>query len=119
MVTEVAFFCYPVSSIPAARRFYEEVLGLRLAHNFADQWLEYDINGSTLAITTLDPGHTPGLKGGIIGLEVDDLDEFVEHLKRKQAGLVREPISTPVCRLAVVADPDGNEIIIHKRGASA
>ena len=117
MVTEVAFFCYPVSNIPAARGFYEEVLGLKLAHNFADQWLEYDINGSTLAIATMDQAHTPGAKGGVIALEVDDLDEFVAHLRRKQVTFVREPMSTPVCRMAVIADPDGNEIIIHKRNA--
>ena len=26
-----------------------------------------------------------------------------------------ETYKTPVCRFAVIADPDGNEIIIHKR----
>jgi predicted enzyme related to lactoylglutathione lyase len=26
-----------------------------------------------------------------------------------------EPIETPVCFMAVVADPDGNQILIHHR----
>jgi len=117
MITEVAFFCYPVSSIPAARRFYEEVLGLKLEHNFADQWLEYGISGTTLAITSMDQEHTPGVKGGVIAFEVDDLDAFVARLREKQVKVVHEPMTTPVCRLAVIADPDGNEIIIHKRNA--
>jgi predicted enzyme related to lactoylglutathione lyase len=117
MITDVAFFCYPVSSIPAARCFYEEVLGLKLEHNFGDQWLEYDIHGTTLAITTMDKEHTPGLKAGVLAFEVDDLDKFVAQLKEKQIRLLREPMSTPVCRLAVIADPDGNEIILHKRNA--
>jgi predicted enzyme related to lactoylglutathione lyase len=117
MITEVAFFCYPVSRIPAARRFYEEVLGLKLEHNFADQWLEYGIGGSTLAITSMDKEHASGMKGGIIAFEVDDLDAFVARLREKQVKFVREPMTTPVCRLAVIADPDGNEVIIHKHNA--
>jgi catechol 2,3-dioxygenase-like lactoylglutathione lyase family enzyme len=115
VITEIAFFCYPVSSIPAARRFYEEVLGLQLAHNFADEWLEYDLQGVTLAITTLDKEHAPGRSGGVIAFEVDDLDAFVAGLRSKQVKFKREPMSTPVCRAAVINDPDGNEIILHKR----
>jgi predicted enzyme related to lactoylglutathione lyase len=117
VIKGVAFFCYPVSNMPAARRFYEEILGLKLAHNFADQWLEYDINGVTLAITTMDKEHTPGLTGGVIAFEVNDLDACVASLCGKQARLKREPAATPVCRFAVVADPDGNEIILHQRKA--
>jgi catechol 2,3-dioxygenase-like lactoylglutathione lyase family enzyme len=87
VIKDVAFFCYPVASIPASRRFYEEVLGLKLEHNFQDQWLEYDINGSTLAITTKDNEHTPGLTGGIIAFEVDDLDASVARLREGHASL--------------------------------
>ena len=88
---------------------------MKLEHNFGDQWLEYDINGATLAITTMDKEHAPGLLGGVIAFEVDDLDAFVARLREKQAKFRREPMSTPVCRMAIITDPDGNEIIIHKR----
>jgi predicted enzyme related to lactoylglutathione lyase len=115
VIKEIAFFCYPVSTMPAARRFYEEVLALKVTHNFADQWLEYDVNGVTLAITTMDAEHTPGLAGGVIAFEVDDLDAFVTDLRARQVKFKREPMSTPVCRFAVIADPDGNQIILHKR----
>jgi predicted enzyme related to lactoylglutathione lyase len=27
-------------------------------------------------------------------------------------------METPVCRMAVIADPDGNHLIIHKRHAA-
>jgi len=117
MIKDVAFFCYPVASLPAARRFYEDVLGLKLEHNFQDQWLEYGINGVTLAITTKDNEHTPGLTGGIIAFEVDDLDAFAARLREKQVKFKGEATTTPVCRFAVITDPDGNEIIIHKRNA--
>ena len=117
MILDLAFFCYPVADVPRARRFYEEILGLKLEHNFGDQWLEYNISGTTFAITSMDTTHKPGLKGGLVAFEVDDLDAFVAQLKEKQVRFVRETITTPVCRLAVISDPDGNEIIIHKRNA--
>ena len=117
MIKEIAFFCYPVADIPAARRFYEGVLGLKLEQNFQDQWIEYGVNGATLAITTKDDEHTPGLTGGMVAFEVDDLDAFVTRLREKQVRFKHEPVSTPVCRFAVITDPDGNQIIIHKRNA--
>jgi predicted enzyme related to lactoylglutathione lyase len=115
MITEVAFFCYPVANIPAARQFYENVLGLKLEHSFQDQWLEYGINGTTLAITTMDEAHKPGLTGAVIAFEVDDLDAFISNLREQQVRFKGELTSTPVCRFAVITDPDGNEIILHKR----
>jgi catechol 2,3-dioxygenase-like lactoylglutathione lyase family enzyme len=117
MITDVAFFCYPVPDVPTARRFYEEVLGLKVEHNFQDQWIEYGVNGATLAITTKDNEHTPGLTGGVIAFEVDDLDAFIARLRQKDVRFKGEPTATPVCRFAVITDPDGNEIIIHKRNA--
>jgi catechol 2,3-dioxygenase-like lactoylglutathione lyase family enzyme len=117
MIREVAFFCYPVADVPQARRFYEDILGLKLAHNFRDEWLEYDISGTTLAITSPDATHKPGLTGGVMAFEVDDLDAFVARLKEKQVRFVRETMATPVCRVAAISDPDGNEIIIHKRNS--
>lgn len=117
MIKEIAFFCYPVADIPAARRFYEDVLGLKLEQNFQDQWIEYGVNGATLAITTKDDEHTPGLTGGMVAFEVDDLDAFVARLREHQVRFKHEPMSTPVCRFAVITDPDGNQIIIHKRNA--
>ena len=43
-----------------------------------------------------------------------DLDVFVAGLKAKGVKIVQDVFDTPVCRMAVVHDPDGNEFIIHK-----
>jgi hypothetical protein len=40
-----------------------------------------------------------------------DFDAAVSHLKQSGAPFRLEPIGTPVCRMAVVSDPDGNSII--------
>jgi predicted enzyme related to lactoylglutathione lyase len=115
MITEIAFFVYPVSRMARARKFYEDTLGLKLESNWQNKWVEYDIAGATFAITTMEKEHKAGLRGGIISFEVDDLDAEVERLRKRGVRFVREVGTTPVCRMAMIADPDGNEIIIHKR----
>jgi predicted enzyme related to lactoylglutathione lyase len=105
MITSMAFTVYPVSNMERARAFYEHVLGLHMSYNYRDIWVEYDVGDSTFAITTTDMGHTPGAKGAVVAFEVSDLDAFIHKM------------NTPVCRMAVIEDQDGNHITIHKRHA--
>ena len=119
-VTEIAFTGYPVTDLKRARQFYEVVLGLKPSHVFGDEkaaWVEYDIGPGTLAITNGAPDWKPSAGGGAVALEVDDFDAAVTHLKQNGASFRLEPIGTPVCRMAVIADPDGNSITIHRRKA--
>jgi len=115
MITSIAFTVYPVTDITRSRNFYEDVLGMTLSNNFRDEWLEYDLGDSSFAITNLDMGHTPGAKGAVVAFEATDLDSFVTTLKEKSVTFVAEIFPTPVCRMAVIQDPDGNHITIHKR----
>ena len=115
MITEIAFYVYPVSDMARARGFYEEVLDLKVESNFGDEWIEYGIGGGTFAITTTDLEHKHGLHGGVIAFEVLDLDMTLNRFKQLDLRFVREVFATPVCRMAIVADPDGNHIIVHKR----
>jgi predicted enzyme related to lactoylglutathione lyase len=117
MITSIAFTVYPVKDITVARRFYEDALGLKLDMNFQDAWIEYDVAGGTFAITTMDERHVPGAKGGVVAFEVADFDACVAALKAKGVPFVQEPAATPVCRLAVISDPDGNDVIVHRRNA--
>ena len=115
VIRSIAFFCYPVKDMTRARHFYETILGLKLDSDFGGEWLEYDLVGSTFAITTMNMAHQPGAKGGVVAFEVDDLDDFVRHLKAQQVRFVLEITETPVCRMAVASDPDGNDVVIHQR----
>jgi extradiol dioxygenase family protein len=63
MITSIAFTVYPVTDMAHTRRFYEDVLGLKIGRNFCDEWVEYDRGDSTFAITTMDMQRTPGAKG--------------------------------------------------------
>jgi predicted enzyme related to lactoylglutathione lyase len=115
MITEIAFYVYPVSDMARARRFYEDVLDLKVESNFDEEWIEYGIGNGTFAITTTDLDHKPGVHGGVIAFEMLDLDMTLNRFKELDVRFVREVFATPMCRMAIVADPDGNHIIIHKR----
>lgn len=117
MITSIAFTTYPVSDMARSRGFYEGILGLSLGYNFQDVWVEYNLGDSTFAITTTEMGHTPGAKGAVVAFEVSDLDSFVNTMKEKSVTFVVDIFPTPVCRMAVIEDPDGNHIVIHKSHA--
>lgn len=117
MITSIAFTVYPVSEMARARAFYEHVLGLHPSSHYRDVWVEYDLGDSTFAITTTDMGHTPGATGAVVAFEVSDLDGFIHKMKERAVSFVTEVFDTPVCRMAVIEDPDGNHITIHKRNA--
>lgn len=117
MITSIAFTVYPVSNMERARAFYEHVLGLHMSDNYRDIWVEYEIAGATVAITTTEMGHTPGAKGAVVAFEVSDFETFLHKMKERAVSFVTEAFDTPVCRMAVIEDPDGNHITIHKRHA--
>lgn len=118
MIREIAFCFYPVTDMARARAFYEGHLGLTVAMNHEDLWVEYEIGGTTLAITTMMQGHQPGAKGAGVALEVSDFDAAIANLRAKGAKFLLEPMDTPVCRMAAIADPDDNGLLLHQRKAA-
>lgn len=117
-IIEIAFTVLPVSSLKKARAFYEGALGLKPSKVFEKDemgMVEYDIGAGTLAIGCGAPLFKPSEGGGAIALEVEDFGAAIDHLKRSGCTFSLEATETPVCRMAVVTDPDGNFLMIHKR----
>jgi len=116
MLNKVAFTMYPVKDMARARAFYEGTLGLGPSKSGATSpWVEFDLpGGGCLAITTVTPNEPSASAGGTIAFEVDDLPALVAELKAKGVAFAAEGIESPVCRMAIVKDPDGNAIILHK-----
>ncbi|MBX3303348.1 MAG: VOC family protein [Nitrospira sp.] len=124
-ITEAAFIGYPVSDIKRARNFYENLLGLtpgEFDHEIEGMpgkyWIEYDIGNVTLAISnTWEPS---GQGGPSVALEVENFEDAVSKLKAADVTILADRIESPVCCFALITDPDGNGITIHKRkGTSA
>lgn len=115
MITEIAFTVYPVDDMARARAFYEGLLGLKVESDYGGKWVEYDLRGSTFALTNMMEGKERGTLKPSIAFEVSDLDATVANLRAAGVRFLMEPMTTPVCRMAVVADPEGNDLIIHQR----
>ena len=63
------------------------------------------------------PAFKPSPDGCTAALEVEDFDAAIEHLRAIKATFRIDPCQTPVWRMAMIFDPDGNTICIHKRNA--
>lgn len=116
MIRKVAFTMYPVTDMARARAFYEGTLGLaRNGGAENSRWVEYDLpGGGCLAITTVT-GDTPAANaGGTVAFEVDDLDALCVDLEGKGVTFKSDMIHSPVCRMRVIADSEGNGILLHQ-----
>jgi len=115
MIQKLAFSLSPVKDSERARHFYEDVLGLtRGNHSENGMWTEYDLpQGGCLALFRSDELE-PAANAGSAALEVDDLDATVSELKAKGVTFQAELIHSPVCRMSIILDSEGNAIILHQ-----
>jgi predicted enzyme related to lactoylglutathione lyase len=113
--TKIGFVGIPVTDIERARRFYEGVLNLTVSDKMmGGQWIEYSIGPDTLAIANVGDQWKPSDQGTGAALEMENFDDAITELRKANVQFEAEPFETPCCHMAVVADPDGNKIIIHK-----
>jgi predicted enzyme related to lactoylglutathione lyase len=114
-IKAIGFVAIPVTDIKRARSFYEDVLGLKASDEMmSGKWIEYAVGEDTLAIANVRDTWTPSDQGTGAALEVENFDDAIKRLKDRQVGFAAEPFETPCCHMAVVQDPDGNKLIIHK-----
>ena len=112
---EIAFTAYAVTDLARSRTFYEDVLGLKPSRLIEGMpWVEYNIGPGTLGIGVSEKWK-PSRDGASVALEVTDFDEAITHLKSHNVIFEMGPLETPVCHMAVLRDPDGGKIVIHKR----
>lgn len=108
---------YPITDMKRARDFYENILKLVPGSITANgAWVEYDLpKGGCFALTTLAEGVKPSANaGGSIAFEVEDLDELMTALKAKKVEVKLDIFSSPVCRMAVILDSEGNSLVLHQ-----
>src|SRR6266481_6858029 len=114
-INAIGFVAIPVTDIPRARKFYEEVLGLKVSDEMmGGRWIEYAVGEETLAMANVSDTWRPSDQVTGAALEVEDFDDAIKQLKDRQVRFAAEPVETPCCHMAVVQDPDGNKLIIHK-----
>ena len=109
----IAFTMYPVTDMPRATAFYRDALGLKATDVASDFWQEFDIDGATFGIGNFEQVGKAGTAQSL-ALEIPDLDAFLAGLKERGIDTT-PPHQLTNCRIAVVTDPDGNQIWLHQR----
>ena len=77
-----------------------------------------EINYGTFGIGCYGDVWKPSSDGTCIALEADDFDAEIARLQSRGVKFAMEPTPTPICKFAIIRDPDGNRILIHKRKKS-
>jgi predicted enzyme related to lactoylglutathione lyase len=115
MLQKVAFTMYPVKDAARARAFYGETLGLTPGSQSPNGvWTEYDLPGGGCFALFKTDDLEPTSGSGSVAFEVEDLDALVARLKAAEVRFKAEMIPTPVCRMSVILDSEGNSIILHQ-----
>ena len=114
----IDYVVYGVSDLERAIPFYRDVLGLPFDYVYEGWWAEFRVAPVSLALCGPPVGQAPrpGYAGGAtVALAVPDVAAAVAELRRAGVPVLLEPVESPVCWTAAVADPDGNRINLHQR----
>jgi catechol 2,3-dioxygenase-like lactoylglutathione lyase family enzyme len=122
IVERTDFVSVPVTDMARARQFYGETLALAEIEHPEQGFPEYQL-GENVSLYLLQmenigqsfsAPHTAS-----IALRVPDVAEAQRELEAK--GVVfdfgSEPFDTGVCHMALFKDPDGNQLMLHRRYA--
>jgi lactoylglutathione lyase len=113
---------FPILStqdLPRALGFYRDLLGGRVTYRFPPDG-EPAYVGMELGPSHLGIGAGTAATGGnrfALWVYADDCDAAVQHLRAHGVPVLVEPADQPWGeRMAEVADPDGNRVIVASRG---
>jgi len=115
-VTGLDLSGYMVKDAPRAIGFYRDVLGLEPVFVYPeDRGAEYELpDGTTFGLWGGGGRVMPFQPSNGILFAVDDLDAAVAAVKARGIPVLMEH-ETPVCRMAMINDTEGNMVTLHKR----
>lgn len=115
-VTGLDLSGYMVNDAPRAIAFYRDVLGLEPAKVYPeDRGAEYELpDGTTFGLWGGGGRVVPFQPSNGILFAVDDLDAAIEAVKQRGIPILMER-ETPVCRMAMINDTEGNMVTFHQR----
>ena len=113
-ITGLDFIGVPTQDPDRSRTFYRDVLGLRPDdHGDYEQWA-----GETcFSIWQPEQFGMPFVvqKGNPWALHCEDVPKAREALEAQGVEFFGETFDTGVCHMAMFADPDGNDLMLHSR----
>jgi len=105
-----------VKDAPRAIAFYRDVLGIEPVIVYPDaRGAEYELpDGTTFGLWGGGGRVMPFQPSNGILFAVADLDAAVAEVKQRGIAVLMEN-ETPVCRMAMINDTEGNIVTLHKR----
>ena len=119
IVERTDFLTVPVTDLERSKRFYGEVLGLPPIPGDGS-WPEFQL-GENVSLYLFDPTNVgreyQGPHTSPIALRVADVEGARRALEAKGVEFTGETFDSGVCHMAFFHDPDGNELMLHRRYA--
>ena len=110
---------YWTKDMDAGVGFYRDVLGLSLRARMGEDWAEFDVGGTTVALHGTREGHAPPQEGATVVFEVADLESVMTALRGRDVSFEGEVNEVPgYGRFVSFRDPDGNMLQIFERAAT-
>lgn len=116
MISKVDFIGIPSRDAERSREFYVETLGLRPDENARFEFWAGETCFGIWEPEKFGLGFAPQ-KNAHPALHVDDVAEARARLEEKGVAFNGETIDTGVCHMALFTDPDGNDLMLHRRYA--
>jgi len=116
MISKLDFVAVPSQDAERSRTFYVDTLGLR-----ADDRARFEAWAGETCFGIWEPerlGRTfSPQKNAHPALHVDDMATARAELEAKGVVFDGETFDTGVCQMAFFTDPDGNDLMLHRRYA--
>jgi catechol 2,3-dioxygenase-like lactoylglutathione lyase family enzyme len=116
MIGKLDFVAVPSQDAERSRSFYVDTLGLR-----PDEHARFEVWIGETCFGIWEPERL-GMpfapqKNGHLALHVDDVAAARGELEAKGVEFAGETLDTGVCNMAFFTDPDGNDLMLHRRYA--
>lgn len=118
MINGIDFIGVPSTDPDRSRAFYVDTLGLK-----PDANSDYEFWVGETCFGIWEPAKQgfdfQPQKNAHIALHCDDVEATRKDLEEKGIEFFGETFDTGVCHMALFADPDGNDLMLHNRYAPA
>ena len=118
IVERTDFISVPVTDLERSTGWYRDTLGLEQIGTGA--WPEFQL-GENVSLYLLDPTNIgqefKGPHTSHIALRVPDVEEARKELEGRGIQFDGDIFDSGVCHMAFFRDPDGNQLMLHRRYA--
>ena len=119
LVTGVDFVPMPTRDLEAAVDFYGSTMGLpRSVYIPERNYSEFETGNLTLSVYNAEKmGLQHNVNPNPVALHVDDVAQARAALEGRGVQFAGDTFDTGVCHMAFFADPDGNQMVLHRHYA--